>query len=73
MLSQFPSISALVNGIIASVSDTVVATFINDPSIKYLLDYYTQQAKTASELGNAIAFVDSASIIIWTLAAGTLL
>lgn len=72
MLSQIPSISSLVNGIIASASDTVVSTFINEPSIKYLLDYYTQQAKTTSEIGNTIAFIDSTSVIVWTLAAGTL-
>ena len=72
MLSQIPSISSLVNGIIASASDTVVSTFINEPSIKYLLDYYIQQAKIASEFSNAIAFIDSISVVVWTLTAGAL-
>ena len=54
------------------MSDIVVSTFINEPSIKYLLDYYIQQAKIASEFSNAIAFIDSISVVVWTLTAGAL-
>ena len=60
------------NDIMTSMSDIVVSAFINDPTVKYLLDFYYQQAKNASEIGNAIAFIDSVSVIVWTLSAGAL-